>query len=492
MMRSTFKTAAMLLSALTALSVLSACGSDAVQEPGETTAGGTEGAAVTEADTAPAYAYPTLDCGGDTVTLLNTDMTCWSFYSYIDFEEQSGEILDDAMYMRNRGMEERYNFTLEVVDEIIDTTDSLYRTAVYAGDHVYDAAYLRCDKQATFLTEGMLYNLLDYEEFQLDEPWWDYLVNEPSRIGDGKAQYFAANDITLSGLDGTLCVYFNETMMNNLDLEAPYQAVRDGKWTIDMLHRMSKEGANMMSDSSFAWNENGTSIYGMATYTDAVSGFLTGAGESFIKIEDGQPSLVEGDDRFYSLFDKINEYTSEEGTFLFLNDSGNSHYEMVFKNNRALFAIAEIKASTKYRDMNETFGIVPIPKFDEAQTQYYSHRTHVCPTVSVPVTNPDPARTGIILDALAYESWNTILPIYYDIRVSQKGLRNEESIEMLSIIRSTRAFDIGEGYAWTEDLSSKVLDLYNNKRGDQIASTIEKQRTKVEKLIEKTMEYINQ
>ncbi len=44
----------------------------------------------------------------------------------------------------------------------------------------------------------------------------------------------------------------------------------------------------------------------------------------------------------------------------------------------------------------------------------------------------------------------------------------------------------------TEDLSSKVLDLYNNKRGDQIASTIEKQRTKVEKLIEKTMEYINQ
>ena len=70
MMRSTFKTAAMLLAALTALSVLSACGSDAVQEPGETTAGGTEGAAVTEADTAPAYAYPTLDCGGDTVTLL--------------------------------------------------------------------------------------------------------------------------------------------------------------------------------------------------------------------------------------------------------------------------------------------------------------------------------------------------------------------------------------------------------------------------------------
>jgi len=255
---------------------------------------------------------------------------------------------------------------------------------------------------------------------------------------------------------------------------------------------MAKEGANLMGDSSFAWAENGSCIYGMTTYDDAVSGFLTGAGESFLTISDGQPALIDGNERFYSLFDKINAFTSEDGTFLFMNGSGASHYEMIFKNNRALFAIAEIKASAKYRDMEESFGIVPIPKYDEAQQQYYSHRTHVCPTVSVPVTNPDPGRTGIILDALAYESWKDILPIYYDIRVSQKGLRNEESIEMLSIIRDTRAFDIGEGYAWTEDLSSRVIALYSAKKGDQLVSTIEKQRAKVEAAIAKTMEFLDQ
>ena len=139
-----------------------------------------------------------------------------------------------------------------------------------------------------------------------------------------------------------------------------------------------------------------------------------------------------------------------------MNGSGNSHYEMIFKNGRSLFTIAEIKASSKYRDMEDTFGIVPIPKYDEEQEQYYSHRTHICLVMSVPVTNQRPEDTGKIMDTFSYLSYTDILPIFYNEKVAQKGLRNEESIEMLGIIAETRSFDIGEAYAWTEELSGAV------------------------------------
>ena len=171
-----------------------------------------------------------------------------------------------------------------------------------------------------------------------------------------------------------------------------------------------------------------------------------------------------------------------------MNDSGNSHYEMIFKNGRSLFTIAEIKASSKYRDMNATFGIVPIPKYDEAQDRYYSHRTHVCLTMSIPVTNAQPDRTGAILDTFAYLSNRDILPIYYNVKVAQKGLRNDDSIEMLGIISESRGFDIGEGYGWTEDLSAKVNTMLVSTKKNNVASLVDSNRSKIEESINKTLE----
>ncbi len=475
------------------LALLSACGGDTPTTPTETASAGTDTAAVTETaeGDVPAYDYPELDMGGDTFTILNADMTHWTFYSYIDFEEQSGEVLDDAVFLRNRNMEERYNFTLDGIEGSIDTNFNDYRVAITAGDDTYDVCFARYDRFASFVTDGMIYNLLDYPEFRLDQPWWDYLVNEKSRLGAGDAQYFAASDITLSGLEGTVCVFFNETMMNNLDIARPYRLVRDGTWTMDAMFELCKKGVNLNGDQNFTWQTNGNAVYGIVTFEDAINAFLTGTGMTYVEVKDGTPALVSDNERFYDMFSKLHDFTSTPGNFLYLNGADNDHYEMAFKHGRTLFTVAEIKACSKYRDMDETFGIVPMPKYDETQSQYYSHRTHVCPTMTVPVTNLEPAKAGIILDALAYESYRDILPIYYDIRLSQKGLRNEESIEMLSIIRNTRSFDIGEGYGWTEDLAAAINTMYATTTQNNIASKLDSMRRGIEKKIQKTMEYIN-
>ncbi len=58
---------------------------------------------------------------------------------------------------------------------------------------------------------------------------------------------------------------------DDLGLETPYQLVRDGTWTIDRLTEHAKSAANLNGDDSFAWNEKGNAIYGLASYDDSRS-----------------------------------------------------------------------------------------------------------------------------------------------------------------------------------------------------------------------------
>ena len=78
------------LTSILLLAALSACGdTQSAPDPAENVPD--TSASVTESDTIGAdYIYPELDCGGDTFTILNSDTSHWGFYSYMDFEEQSG------------------------------------------------------------------------------------------------------------------------------------------------------------------------------------------------------------------------------------------------------------------------------------------------------------------------------------------------------------------------------------------------------------------
>ena len=92
--------------------LLSSCGQAAVTDGKDTTTDSTS------ADTTapePEYEYADIDLGGETFTILNTSQT-YNFYSYLDFDEATGETLNDAIFNRNRKAEDLYNFNLEIVE----------------------------------------------------------------------------------------------------------------------------------------------------------------------------------------------------------------------------------------------------------------------------------------------------------------------------------------------------------------------------------------
>ena len=474
---------------LALLCVLSAasCGS-ATNDGAVTTAGSTDDT-TTAAETEPAYEWPDVDLGGKKFSILNSSTT-WGFYTTLDLEAETGDVLDDAVYRRNSLLEDKLNFEFDVTEIDIESgTIDKMKSSVMSGEDVYQCGFLRGENLSPLISEGMFVDLNTMSGLRLDEPYWDQQIRDAASIGENKALYIAGTDFSLMGFGGTICTYFNKDMLEKLGGESPYQLVRDGKWTLDRMKEYAALGANLNGDTSFDFSADGNATYGIATWYSGATAMLLGSGEEYIKRDDNnRPHLAIENDHFYNVCEKIAGITSVKGEFIEINDSSkNKHYELAFADSRCLMTIAEIKASNKFRDMNDSFGILPMPKYDENQENYVCYRAPATTYLCVPVTNTTLDETAAVLDAASWLSYTDVLPVYYNVTNAQKGLRDEESIEMLEIIQSSRYFDTGRVFGWTTTLYDSIETSLLKGKSD-VASKIANQKSKVETNIEKTWE----
>ena len=141
---------------------------------------------------------------------------------------------------------------------------------------------------------------------------------------------------------------------------------------------------------------------------------------------------------------------------------------------------------TLLRTMETDFGILPPPKFDENQANYYAAVDAWCMSaVSVPITVEDKEKTGLILETLAYESRYTLLPAYYYINLKTKFARDEESREMIDIILTNRLYDLGDIYYWGGFVS--FFEGLAQGKGDSLSTFWDKNGPKMETAMQKTI-----
>jgi len=99
--------------------------------------------------------------------------------------------------------------------------------------------------------------------------------------------------------------------------------------------------------------------------------------------------------------------------------------------------------------MEIDFGVLPVPKFDEAQDRYYcTVSPYTANFIAFPATMTEAERNGMIVEALSCESMYTLTPAYYDKTLNGKAVRDEESSEMLDIIFSSTVMDLGHSFGW--------------------------------------------
>ena len=183
--------ALLLLSSL----LLSCGGKDITDQPPATE---TVTDAATEAVTeAPRDSLPDdLDFGGVTVNLFMRDD---SPLAEFNVTEDSGDIVDSAIYHRNATVSERLNVTFNHIGHPCAWADIPNFTAqveksVLANDGAYDIIGTYSMALADLAVANMLYDISDTKYLDFSQPWWSKMYLEKSYVGE--KLYFVSGDIS--------------------------------------------------------------------------------------------------------------------------------------------------------------------------------------------------------------------------------------------------------------------------------------------------------
>ena len=419
-----------------------ACGdqTDSSTPATETTAAETEAAVQIFTDRLPERDY-----NGENYTVLAAaEQWAKKFHA----EEQSGDIIEDAVYERNKAVEERFNISL-VYDFVNgytagqETVQQRLYNAVMAGDATYDLFVGNSYYIAGQVLDGIFANLTEMEYLDFSQPYWFQYINPNLRVGD--VQFTACGAFDLQTVGENWVILFNKELARQYGMPSFYDDVRDGTWTMDKFMSYAVQVVqDLNGDGAFDTSDR----YGLlSTQNEAFIGLNYGMGRTITETgEDGLPYLTGADEKIVTIMDKLTVLMKED--HMYFGSEGNNPSETIvpmFSDNQGLFLCYLLRVLETEAVRNSCdFGILPLPKYDEAQDAY--HSCSVANISAIPFVCPDAERSQIILEALNSASYSLTLPAYKEQALQRKLTRDDESAEMLDLIFAGGVCDFGLSY----------------------------------------------
>ena len=157
-----------------------------------------------------------------------------------------------------------------------------------------------------------------------------------------------------------------------------------------------------------------------------------------------------------------------------------------FREDRALFHSMALCDISLLNDMESRYGIVPMPKYDSYQEEYYSNANRFIGTVAlIPSSVVDSGNVGLVTEALAMVSYYTSLDKQYEqVLLARQALDEQSKNSLITVVESTSydlcyAFDFGR---MVTDLRSIIT------KGDSYASFYESYENSLEGALETFLE----
>lgn len=434
------------------------------------------------------------DFGGDTITFLHWYNTAWTETVRqsrdIYAEGITGEAINDAVYNRNVKIEDAYKVKIALQLEQSTDIASMVGQQVTAGDSTYDVVYQLLSAAPALIQKSYFHNLFNVPNIDLEKPWWDQ--NSISSLSTMGILPLVSTSINVNDKDATAALAFNKTIAENNQLEDLYTLVREGKWTYDKLTEMAEATYN---DSNGDGTMTPDDVYGFLGGRDVIDSLYHGSGSQFItKNENDEFVFTFGTERDVDVISKGIDIVNSVWYFNHhaWKDQSDILYRQIFETGHGLFFWMRLDDVTNMRAGDADFGIIPIPKYEEAQDKYYSLVSqHTTGLMSIPITcaGDELSMVGMVLEALAAESHYTLIPEYIETSLKTKNSRDAESADMLDIILGNRVFDPMNVYSFA-NFGDAIMDAADANNKD-MASLIKSKEKLVNKSIEKVLKAVS-
>ena len=326
--------------------------------------------------------YSELDFEGEDIVILHRSGEIIEREWYKDATEDE---LDEAVAMRNAAVGETLNVKVscEIVpfgnyDESVTRFNNIVLQDVQGGLHYYDIAAHFAYSAAYPNIRDCNADMRDKEQFPYFDfslPCWNQAIVTRTTINDHL--YYVAGDMNISLFDEAMVMWYNKTLYDEkkeeIDPENMQEYALAGMWTYDELYMWA---TRLYEDSDGEQGRGAGDTYGYATGKRGAGNPVPGDAiphawdlEFLIENPDGTHSYnIIGNDRaakamtmFRNLFDatgtseamaSVNNFA--EGTVVFYSS-------LIYPGKTANMTI---------REMEDKYGLLPMPKFDKDQEQY--------------------------------------------------------------------------------------------------------------------------
>lgn len=482
-----------LLCALIVTSSLNACTSKNTDKNHDTSSGTPSGSGSVDSGESSEGYYVSIpdgtNYGGGSFTILTypNDGSIWGDVDWSS-EGYSGEVLGDAVYGRMRDVSDALNISIRTAYMTSYYDSDTLSNSIAAQDNAYQLATPNINHSFIFAQNGRIHELNAFSDngtLDLTAPWWDGHILDDLSI--------AHKNFCLTGDIGTMykksigVIMFNKKIREQNTLDDPYTLVNSGKWTVD---RMVAMGSAISNDLNGDGVMDERDQYGLICFCDMMPVAMIGCGvDFFTKNSADIPQNTFYNERTVSVIEKLAELMYNSATSYSWSKKGTGEASAIdmYQTDHALFYYGELHAVASMRDMESPFGILPMPKYDESQSEYYhSVNPNVAAVYVIPITNTEYDKTGYVMDSLGAASKNRLTPAYYETTLKGKVTRDEESRESLDIIIGTVRYDLGYLGGWgLSSILYNMADSYSIDLASQYAAVEESINASVNKLIER-------
>ncbi len=432
---------------------------------------------------------PAVDYEGYEFTYLTAAPTSDPYYvEYIISEGESSDLIMDAVYRRNIVLEDKYNIKFAQTEST--SAQAEVRAQVMSGTTAFDAIMLRGGYMANLAREKLLYNLNDLEWVDMTKPYWDQ--NTARDLAVGNALYFTNCDMNMKLPYG---LFFNKQMIEDNQLTSPYTYIDNNEWTIDNFGKLVK-AISVDANNDGVYDENDR--YGSTfEHFNAVALLYSSGIRATTQDATGYPELTLMSDKTVAAYEKIKDIFSDPTysyclTCSTMDAHGFEHRwdyaRYLFTQDYYMFHVTSPTAIDQFADMEHEFGIVPLPKYESSQEEYYSMQSWWTIMIGCPSTLKDPDRTGRILEDLNYYSSIIVTPKWFDEMLTRKYTRDDESEKYVQIIKDSAVYDMALYFDFG-GIRTKILDVDPAKAN--ISTNYAKLRKAIESDIDDTFNKFN-